>query len=88
MDSELPEGVPAAGWREWKPGETHALETAFYAEYHSKGPGANAKGRDPHSHQLSGSDAVQFSLVRFLQGQDHWDPSALPTEYWPNGPIK
>jgi polygalacturonase len=77
LNSELPEGVPAPGWREWRPGETHALETAFYAEYHSSGRGANPKGRDPHSHQLSDLEAMQFTLARFLQGQDHWDPQGV-----------
>jgi hypothetical protein len=26
--------VPAS-WREWHPGDTHSIETAYYAEYNS-----------------------------------------------------
>ena len=74
LDSELPSVVAAAGWREWHPGETTALETAYYAEYKSIGPGANPSARDPHSHQLSDPEAQKFLATNFLWGNDGWDP--------------
>ena len=74
MNSELPSAVPAAGWREWHLGETNALDTSFYAEYKSRGPGANPGGRDPHSHQLTDSEARKFMAENFLRGPDNWDP--------------
>ena len=66
--------IEPAGWREWYPGTTHRLETAFYAEFDSTGPGANAAARDPHSHQLTAAQAKQYDTVRFLAGSDHWNP--------------
>lgn len=74
LNSDLPSAVPTAGWREWHPGETNALETAYYAEYKSVGPGANPAGRDPHSHQLSDAEARKFLAANFLRGNDGWDP--------------
>jgi pectin methylesterase-like acyl-CoA thioesterase len=66
--------IEPAGWREWSPGTTHRLETAFYAEYESSGPGANVAVRDPHSHQLTAAQAKLYDTARFLAGSDHWNP--------------
>ncbi|MGA1982400.1 MAG: pectinesterase family protein [Acidobacteriaceae bacterium] len=66
--------IEPAGWREWTPGVTHRLDTAFYAEYKSTGPGANAAAREPKSHQLTSAEAKQFAATRFLAGADHWNP--------------
>ena len=41
-------------------GETKSLETAYYAEYSSTGPGASVKTREPLSHQLTAEEAKQF----------------------------
>ena len=65
--------IEPAGWREWTPGVTHKLDTVFYAEYKSTGPGANPAARDPKSHQLTSAEAKQFETARFLAGTDHWD---------------
>ena len=66
--------IEPAGWREWAPGVTHRLDTAFYAEYKSTGPGANPAAREPKSHQLTSAEAKQFETARFLAGSDHWNP--------------
>ena len=77
LHANLQAEIEPAGWREWHPGETHSLETVFYAEFKSKGKGADAPHRDPHSKQLSVSEAQQFSRERFLSGSDHWDPAHI-----------
>lgn len=64
-----------AGWREWHPDETHSLDTAFYAEYNSTGPGADPAAREPKSHQLTMAEAAQFETARFLAGPDKWNPT-------------
>ncbi len=74
LNTDLAAHIEPSGWREWHPGETHSLETAFYAEYHSNGAGANAELRDPHTKQLSTKEAQRYSLKEFLSGQDHWNP--------------
>jgi polygalacturonase len=74
LNSEMGEHIDPAGWREWHPGETHSIETAFYAELHSTGPGAKQDRRDPHAHFLSPEQARQYEPFTFLQGSDHWNP--------------
>jgi len=74
LNTDLEAQVMSAGWHEWHAGETHSLDTAFYAEYHSTGLGANPSGRDPHSHQLTDAEAQKFSTANFLLGEDGWNP--------------
>ena len=74
LNSEMAGHIEPAGWREWHPGETHNLDTVFYAEYNSTGPGANAAARDPHSHQLTAAQAADYSTEKVLGGDDHWNP--------------
>ena len=76
LHSSMGAHIEPAGWREWHPGQTHNLETVFYAEYASTGPGANPTARDPHSHQLTAAQAEQYEAIRFLAGPDHWNPVA------------
>ncbi len=66
--------IDPAGWHEWHPGETHNLDTAFYAEYKSTGPGADSAAREAKSHQLTASEAEQYETSRLLAGVDHWNP--------------
>jgi polygalacturonase len=65
--------IAPAGWREWHPGQTHSLETAYYAEYRSAGPGADPARREPSSHQLTSSQTAPYATTTFLDG---WNPDA------------
>lgn len=78
LNTEMGDHIAPAGWSEWHPGETHSIETAFYAEYGSTGPGANPKERDPHTKFLTSEQAAQYEPAVFLSGTDHWNPLALP----------
>lgn len=78
LNSEIGAHIDPAGWREWHPGETHSLDTAFYAEYDSSGAGATMDKRDPHTHLLTATEAVQFETKRFLAGTEAWDPTEIP----------
>ena len=75
LNTEMGEHVDPAGWREWHPGETHSLDTAYYAEFNSIGPGANHDRRDPHTHFLTPEQAKQYEPRAFLRGSDNWDPT-------------
>jgi polygalacturonase len=77
LSSEMNAALEPAGWSEWHAGETHRLETSFYAEHDSTGPGSNAARRDAHSHQLSPSEAKEYSAKRFLAGADGWNPEKV-----------
>jgi len=75
LRTEMGGHIQPAGWREWHPGETRSIETAFYAEYGSSGPGAHPMERNPHTRQLSAGEAARFETRRFLAGADGWDPT-------------
>jgi len=74
LNTDIQAPLDPAGWREWHPGETHSLDTATYAEFHSSGPGADISQRDPHSRQLSATEAERYALRQFLAGSDGWAP--------------
>ena len=78
LDTEMGEQIDPAGWREWHPGETHSIETAFYAEYGSTGPGAHPAEREPHTHFLTPEQAHSYEPSVFLRGSDNWDPTQKP----------
>jgi pectin methylesterase-like acyl-CoA thioesterase len=74
LNTELPAQIVPAGWSEWKHNDAESLPTVFYAEYNSRGPGANAAARDPHSKQLTPAEAVKYTAKLWLAGDDHWEP--------------
>ena len=74
LNTQIDAPVIPAGWTEWARFGQPTLPTAFYAEYGSTGPGANAKNREPYSHQLTPAEAEQWSPRRFLAGKDAWNP--------------
>ena len=74
LNTELPSGLIPAGWSAWKKMSPNLH--AYYAEFHSKGPGANPRARVPWSHQLTAGEAAQYRPRAFLAGNDHWDPLA------------
>jgi polygalacturonase len=74
LSSQLDEKVDPAGWAEWHAGETTRLETAFYAEHNSFGPGGGPAMREVHAHQLSTAEASKYAAAKFLAGSDEWNP--------------
>ncbi|MGO9317079.1 MAG: pectinesterase family protein [Terracidiphilus sp.] len=80
LNTEMGSHIDPAGWREWHPGETHSIETVYYAEFNSTGPGANTDKREPHTHFLSPEQARQYAPSVYLRGADNWDPTQLPRQ--------
>jgi pectinesterase len=74
IDTELPADIIAAGWSAW--GRTNETPQAYYAEFASKGPGANVAARVAWSHQLTAHEAARYQPRAFLAGKDHWNPEA------------
>jgi polygalacturonase len=72
LNTEMGDHIEPAGWREWHPGETKYMETVFYAEFNSSGPGAHATGRDPHTKRLTAEEAARYETKRYLAGSDNW----------------
>lgn len=70
MDAQIrPEG-----WNHWLP---EREKTAYFAEYRSTGRGANDSARVKWAHQLSDTEAKQFSVEEFLKGNDGWNPKVV-----------
>ena len=80
MHTWMNDKIDPAGWREWHPGETHSLDTAYYAEFDSTGPGAHHDQRDPHTHFLTPEQAAQYEPQIFLRGADNWNPTKPPAQ--------
>lgn len=80
MHTDMDAKIAPAGWREWHPGETHSLDTAYYAEFDSTGPGAHHDERDAHTHFLTPEQAKQYEPQVFLRGKDNWNPLAMPAQ--------
>jgi pectinesterase len=77
MNTELPADLNPAGWSAWSSRDT--TPTAYYAEFHNTGPGANTSQRVPWSHQLTAKEAAAFEPETFLRGTEseaRWDPIA------------
>ncbi len=65
--------VRPEGWHNWdKPG---AERTAFYAEFASTGPGANAAARVAWAHPLDADQAAALTPSGVLAGDDGWNPT-------------
>jgi len=75
--TEMGAHIEPEGWIEWHPGETHSLDSAWYAEYESSGPGARALRRDPHTKFLTARQAEAFAAAHFLAAPDSWRPTDL-----------
>ena len=71
-DTEMGPEIEPDGWHEWEHNGKPSLPTAFYAEYHSRGPGAN-----PARRQLTDAEAARFERKKFLAGDDRWDPTEV-----------
>lgn len=60
----LGDHIRAEGWDNWR--DPAREKTAWFAEYKSKGPGANPSARVMWSKQLTAREAVEFSRERFF----------------------
>jgi pectinesterase len=69
INTNMGEHISAAGWDNWRNPENE--KTAYYAEYNSKGAGANPKGRAGWSHQLTKKEAKEYTLKNIFKD---WDP--------------
>jgi len=72
LNTEMGAHIVPAGWENWKNPENE--KTAYFAEYKSTGPGANAAGRVAWSHQLTAKEAKGYSLKTIFAGREPWKP--------------
>ena len=67
---ELGKHILPEGWHNW--GKRENEKTVFYAEYDSKGAGANPQARAAFSRQLK--NLKGYEPVTVLAGDDGWNP--------------
>ncbi|HEV2862199.1 MAG TPA: pectinesterase family protein [Pyrinomonadaceae bacterium] len=72
LNTEMSAAVRPAGWHNWNFPDRE--KTARYAEYNSRGPGANPAARVPWSRQLTKDEAKKMTAERVLGGHDGWNP--------------
>lgn len=70
VNTEMGAHIHPAGWHNW--GKPDNEKTARYAEYNSRGPGANPAARVAWSHQLSAKEAAEITVAKVLAGADGW----------------
>jgi pectinesterase len=77
MNTDIEAPIVGAGWSDWKSAPQPRLPSATYAEFHSTGPGADPKAREPYSKQLTAEEAKKYETKAYLAGSDGWDPTAV-----------
>lgn len=68
-DSSIGSDIQAVGWENWSTADYH--KTAYFAEYNNTGPGSGTSGRISWAHQLTATQAQQYTVNSFLN-QDGW----------------
>ena len=70
LNPQLGPQIASTAWREWEPGLTHRLETAYLRLYQPTGPGAPTT-----SLTLTPREAARYTSGEILAGKDHWSPT-------------
>ncbi len=76
LNARLDAPIIPAGWTEWTAGKTHTLDTAYFAEYRSTGPGAAPLARDPRTYQLRPDQASRWRLNTLFGANARWVSSS------------
>jgi len=71
LNTTMSEAIRPEGWHNWN--KTENQGTARYAEWDSKGPGANPTARVPWSKQLTDAEAKAITVQQVLGG---WNPAS------------
>ncbi|GCC50079.1 pectinesterase [Chryseotalea sanaruensis] len=69
INCQLDRLIKPEGWHNWN--KPDAEKTSFYAEFNSKGEGANNKERVLWAHQLKEEDLIDYTLNKVL-GEKWW----------------
>jgi pectinesterase len=75
LNVEMSSVVRPEGWHNWSHPEREA--TVRYAEFRSRGEGANSQSRVAWSRQLSQTEAEALTMEKVLGGADGWNPKAI-----------
>jgi pectinesterase len=73
LNTDMGGHITPAGWDNWRAPSNE--QTAYYAEFNSRGPGANPAGRVKWAHRLSAKEARQYTLRNIFGGSQAWTPA-------------
>jgi len=79
INTTMDADIRPEGWHHWEP---QREKTAYFAEYGSKGKGANNGARVTWARKLGDADLKVFSVEYFLSGLDGWDPYKADNFAW------
>ncbi|EIW52368.1 carbohydrate esterase family 8 protein [Trametes versicolor FP-101664 SS1] len=68
----MDDSVEAVGWTPFDSARPVIMNTTFYAEYHSYGPGGNTSARIPLEHVLTDEEARAFTVDKVFLGWPQW----------------
>lgn len=76
INTTMQKHILPEGWNPWKGDKMFPdkEKTAFYAEFGSKGDGANSDKRVEWSHQLSKKDLKKYTIKNIFKNLDNWVP--------------
>ena len=69
---QMDEHIRPEGWHNWNNAKAEKL--SYFAEYGSRGKGANEKARVKWAHLLKRKDLKKYETNVVLSGSDGWDP--------------
>ena len=72
IDCNMGAFIQPDGWSNWS--NTDNFKTVFYAEYKSRGEGADIKKRVAWSHQLSKKEVAKYTIKNIFSGMENWVP--------------
>lgn len=72
INTDMGAHIVPEGWNNWNNPENE--KTVFYAEYNSRGAGANSSGRVKWSKQLTKQEASKYTLENIFEGRNPWVP--------------
>ena len=75
INTQVGAHITPTGWDNWRNPANE--KTAFFAEYKSKGSGADPAGRVAWSYQLTAADIKKYTLKNILSREDNWDVSDI-----------
>ncbi|KAG9126738.1 hypothetical protein FRC07_002145 [Ceratobasidium sp. 392] len=72
LNTSMDASVAAQGFTPWGGARPTILNTTFYAEYNSTGPGFNASKRLPAEHILVSTETTDFTVEKVFGGRPAW----------------
>ncbi|KAF8817161.1 carbohydrate esterase family 8 protein [Phlegmacium glaucopus] len=68
----MDDSIRPAGWKPWGSARPVILNTTFYAEFDSSGPGGNTSARTPVEHILTPDEAQNFTIDKVFLEHPKW----------------